>query len=522
MSRSFENNRRSVLARGTGRRAHTRAPRASASWLLLATVLVHCSAMPLSSARADSRPGARTPEAELADRIRESLRTAALGERVGISVVDLRGGRPLYTHNPDLPLRPASNVKLLTAAACLLGLGAEFRIPTAIYGELAGGAVSTGLYLKGYGDPTLSRQDLYGLAVQLAARGVKRVNELVIDGSHFDAQTLPPGFQEQPHEFSAFRAAVAALSVDENAYTLEVSPGPRAGSSARVTVTPAGHFSLTNHVSTSARGKMRVVMDQKQQGDKLAISVSGSIPAKMATVGYRRRVEAPLAYAAAVMVEALRAVGIQVPSQFRVAAVPAGKPLLVVRQSPPLSQMLSMVGKYSDNFVAEMLLKVLAAERRGPPAHSSDGAMAALETLGRLGLPAAQLRMVNGSGLFGDNSIAANHFTQVLAGMYADPAVRTEFVAQLAVGGVDGTLSQRLTTLPSARIVRAKTGTLDDVISLSGYVLGRTPERTIAFSILVNGARGRQSVARTFADETVRHIANYLWLGQTPPSREGE
>jgi D-alanyl-D-alanine carboxypeptidase/D-alanyl-D-alanine-endopeptidase (penicillin-binding protein 4) len=212
------------------------------------------------------------------------------------------------------------------------------------------------------------------------------------------------------------------------------------------------------------------------------------------------------------MVEALRAAHIEVPTQVRLATMPPGKPLLVTHQSPPLAQMLTAVGKYSDNFVAEMLLKVLGAERGGgPPARTQQGATAALLALEKLGIPSADIRMVNGSGLFGDNRIAATHFTHLLAKLHANPAVAPEFIAQLAVGGVDGTLTQRMTALPHARIVRAKTGTLDDVIALSGYVLGRTPDQAVAFSILLNGVRGKQAVARALADAIVAQIAGFLW-----------
>jgi serine-type D-Ala-D-Ala carboxypeptidase/endopeptidase (penicillin-binding protein 4) len=450
-------------------------------------------------------------EAEFIAHVQGSIRRAALGDRIGIAIVDLPSGRKLVAHNANLSLKPASNMKLVTAAACLLELGGEFRIPTALYGELKGGSITGGLYLKGYGDPTLQSQDLFALASQLASRGVKRVDELVIDGSRFDERILPPGFEEQPREFSAFRAAVAAVSVDENAYTLMVAPGSASGASAIVSAKPADHFIVQSSVTTSARGALQVVLDQKQRGDKLAVALSGSLPAGTLPVAYRRRVESPLHYAGAVMVEALRAAHIEVPTSARLAAMPPGKPLLVSHQSPPLAQMLAAVGKYSDNFVAEMLLKVLGAERAGPPAHSQQGADIALGALAKLGIPTADVRMVNGSGLFGDSRIAPAQFAELLARLHASPAVAPEFIAQLAVAGVDGTLTQRLTGLASARVVRAKTGTLDDVIALSGYVLGRTPDRALAFSILLNGVRGKQAAARDLADDVVRQSVDFLW-----------
>ena len=103
--------------------------------------------------------------------------------------------------------------------------------------------------------------------------------------------------------------------------------------------------------------------------------------------------------------------------------------------------------------------------------------------------------------------------------MYGAPAVHAEYVAQLAVGGVDGTLQKRLTQLPSPRVVRAKTGTLDDVIALSGYVLGRTPERVLAFSVIANAVHGKQNAARALADQIASDAAQHLWLAKYAAQR---
>ncbi len=116
--------------------------------------------------------------------------------------------------------------------------------------------------------------------------------------------------------------------------------------------------------------------------------------------------------------------------------------------------------------------------------------------------------MVNGSGLFDGNQVAPQHVTQTLVAAYRDPAIRAEYVAHLAVGGSDGTLRSRLEDLPRARMVRAKTGTLRDVIALSGYVLGEA-DRSVAFSFLANGIAGKQGKAKKLADDIVRALANY-------------
>jgi D-alanyl-D-alanine carboxypeptidase/D-alanyl-D-alanine-endopeptidase (penicillin-binding protein 4) len=107
--------------------------------------------------------------------------------------------------------------------------------------------------------------------------------------------------------------------------------------------------------------------------------------------------------------------------------------------------------------------------------------------------------------------MSATQLTQLLSAMYADMSVRPEYLAHLAIGGLDGTLANRFGTLAVARTVRAKTGTLNDTIALSGYVLGPAPERAVAFSFLANGVSGKHHAARTLADQIASSIAHYLW-----------
>ena len=132
------------------------------------------------------------------------------------------------------------------------------------------------------------------------------------------------------------------------------------------------------------------------------------------------------------------------------------------------------------------------------------------DVLERAGVERGAATIVNGSGLFEGNAIAPRHLVKLLGYVYQQPAVRHEYLAQLAVGGRDGTLRRRLRDLPEEGIVRAKTGTLNDVIALSGYVLGRN-DRVVRFSFLANGVRGRQGLARRLADDIVREVADDLW-----------
>jgi len=446
--------------------------------------------------------------AALSSQLASLVSAASLGDRVSVAVVDARDGSLIFGHQPDLALNPASNMKLVTAAAALATLGTNFRMHTGLYGHVEGDAVTGGLVLRGFGDPSLRQADLVELARDLADHGVRTVDRVIVDGTYFDGQYLPPAFDQQPGEVAAFRATTAAVSVDANAYTLRVLPGASAGAPARVRLDGAGYFDLDNQLTTSGDGSSSVLADQRAAGERLHLGLRGTVPLGITGASYRRRIESPLPWVGHVMVDALSAAGIRVAGGVSVATSSPTGALLADHASAPLSQLILPMGKQSDNFTAEMVFRVLGAERRRPG--SAATSVDVVESfLANAGIAEGRVTVVNGSGLFQGNQIAAGDLAHLLAWVYQNPAIREEYVASLAIGGVDGTLENRLRDLPAPRIVRAKTGTLDNAIALSGYVLARAPGDAIAFSVLVNG--GGHGAARGLCDDVARAIAEDLW-----------
>ncbi|MEM1417236.1 MAG: D-alanyl-D-alanine carboxypeptidase, partial [Myxococcota bacterium] len=208
---------------------------------------------------------ARAQPAALAARLTETVREADLGERVGIAVADLGSGEEVFALRGDLALNPASNQKLVTAAAALLELGPGFTIPTGLHGRIEEGAVAN-LVLRGYGDPSLRTSDLVELAEALEDRGVRRVDAVWVDASYFDDAILPPAFEQQPGEMAAFRAAVGAVAVERASYVLRVVPAG-VGESPRVRFAAPGYFELDNGMTTSEGGSANVIASQSALPD---------------------------------------------------------------------------------------------------------------------------------------------------------------------------------------------------------------------------------------------------------------
>jgi D-alanyl-D-alanine carboxypeptidase/D-alanyl-D-alanine-endopeptidase (penicillin-binding protein 4) len=468
---------------------------------------VRATALVLSLLAASSSAAQPAVPAALPARIEALVSEAKLPPQLSLSVVDLETGRDVVAINAQTPRNPASNLKLLTAAAALLVLGPDFRMQTGLYGYVRQERTEA-LCLKGHADPTLSRAQLVELAQRLRDRGVREVDQLTIDGSYLDGEILPPAFEQQPNETAPFRAAVGAVSVNANAYTLRVGPGVGLGAPARVSVDGAGYFKIDNRVTTTNAAVPNVAIEERDLGDSVSLTLTGNVPLTGATLALPRRVASPLHFAGHIFLDVLTMAGIRAPNKVAIGTCRPDAGLLARLESEPVAEMISKLGKNSDNFVAEMLVKIMAAERTRKPGSTSAGIGVVQDALRRLHLPVANnVHMINGSGLFQGNLVTTELFSQTLVAMWNDPSLHPEYVAHLAVGGADGTLARRFSQLTPARIVRAKTGTLNDVIALSGYVLGPKPGRAYAFSFLANGIKGKQGTARALVDKVVETLA---------------
>jgi D-alanyl-D-alanine carboxypeptidase/D-alanyl-D-alanine-endopeptidase (penicillin-binding protein 4) len=459
----------------------------------------------------DPTPAQPKTKEQLASRFAELIQKSGLGGNMGAVVVDAWSGARLYTLAPETPRNPASNMKLVTAATALVELGPEHRLRTTLAGAIGPDGRVPALVLRGEGDPSLAFEDMLAMAQRLVDYGVREVDEIVVDGSYFDGQILPPAYEQQPKEIAAFRAAVGAVSVDRNAYELRVAPGPAVNAPANVILRCPDHFALESAIKTSAAGAPSVIAEQKPRGEELGLRLTGVMPLGVRGAGYERRVESPLHYAGHCMKSALRSLRIAGELRVRIGTAAAPAPVLLTHESAPLSSLLQRVGKNSDNFYAEMLLKVIGAESGKQPGSSVAGIARTQNLLKSAGVPAGAAAMVNGSGLFKGGAVTPDALARLLVHMVNDPALRPEYLSQLAVAGVDGTLSGRLSDLKRTRVVRAKTGTLDDVVALSGYVFGPGESRALAFSFLVNGCAGKQSLARALVDDLVRAMVAHLW-----------
>ncbi len=432
--------------------------------------------------------------------------------QVGVSVLDLESGEVLYQHNDTVPLNPASNVKLVTTAAALGILGPAHRYSTGVYrkdGALTGTTVKGDVYLRGSGDPALVSGNLLELAGRLRALGIKRITGgVVVDATAFDRDELPPGF-DQKNELASYRAPSGATVVNFNTFVVHARPGPTVGSPIFAGVDPpVAGIDLSIDATTAAGRKRKLLADYEVTDDGISIGLRGTLGVDSSAGQYRYPVADPSAYAGAVLVSVLKHSGIKVGrTRVKLGTVPKDARLLASHQSAPLGVLIRAVNKFSNNFMAEQILKTIDAD---PGPATFRGALDRVrQHLADQGIPTEGLSLGNGSGLYDTNRISPAQFTALLAAIYRDVRIRPDYMASLAIMGIDGTTRSRLRDSSRRGWVRVKTGTLDGVSALSGYA-GAPGRRPIAFSIVVNGIRRSEtSQARAVQNAIAERLALY-------------
>lgn len=503
--------------------------------------------------------------------------------------VFLDGRAPVAVHDADRALKPASNQKILTAVAGIHALGIEHVYETTVSATapLVGGSIDGDLVVRGSGDPNISGRFYDGDPTAIFrswARGLKdaglvRVTgDVVADDRFFDDVRMPPSWDIR-QENSWYSAQVSALNLNDNCLDFTVTPGPRVGAPAVARWVPrSGYTKISGEVKTVSEGDTAVGLYRKHRTNE--IRLAGKIPKTAGAVWEGHvTVDDPALFLVTVLVEVLREEGIAVAgAPRRVArgglgadggpgpdgggvpdggpgsgggggpdggagagpearsAPPAGPdaaPHLLVRHRSTLRRDLPIILKNSQNLHAESLLKAAGVKVAGEGSVAG-GERAILAYLRSKGIDRGKLVVRDGSGLSHENLVTAGLLARVLREVRDEPYFE-EFLGSLPAAGVDGKLRSRFRTRPHLRgRVLAKTGYIDGVWCLSGYVVagdpapggavlgggapggeapgGSAPGRKVGcFSVLVNANDQRTGTSGTKAKELQEAVAEAVY-----------
>jgi D-alanyl-D-alanine carboxypeptidase/D-alanyl-D-alanine-endopeptidase (penicillin-binding protein 4) len=429
-------------------------------------------------------------------------------EALAVLVVDAQGGArtaPRLAHRAQVPVNPASVMKLVTTYAALEQLGPAYVWNTPVYlqGTVQDGSLRGNVYIQGQGDPKLVMERLWLLMRRLQGQGIQViVGDIVLDRTAFDLPEQDPArFDGEP--LRPYNAAPDALLLNFKSSVMTFVPDAAAGLARIQYDPPLAGVQRQATVALAApgtecgdwRGALRAELS-----DPAKVGFQGVYPAACGERVWPVAAADPRGFAARAVEGMWRELGGKLTGTVRDGKVPAGlKPAFVVT-SPALAEVVRDVNKYSNNVMAQQVLLTLALQKSGVATY--DGAREALRQWwqGRLGdveLP----QVDNGAGLSRDARLTAQALARMLQVAWASPSM-PELLASLPISGVDGTLRRSQSRAGTAHL---KTGSLRDVMAIAGYVHAASGRRYVLVAVVNHASAGAaRPVLDSLIDWTAR------------------
>ncbi len=445
----------------------------------------------------------------LAAKINHALKARCVGKgATAVRVIDARSGDVLYDTNGAKALIPASVMKLVTTASALDHLGPAYRFETDFLhsGVMEGGVISGDLFIRGKGDPKLTPEELWVIAEELARRHITKIEgDIVVDDTFFDQLSVPPSWTKALSQ-NAYDAKIGALSVNFNTVAFHIYPGEKKGDPLIVGMTPHNnHIQVINKTKTILRGISRVHVRKGRGENGQVFTVTGALKPRSKKRVIYRNVDTPWLFAGQVIATFLKNEGIAIGGKITRGKTPEEAKLLYTHESPPLSMILRDLNRYSNNFIAEQIVKTISAELEGAPGSHKSGLELSKKFLDDAGVNTDGIRLACGSGRSHKNRLTARSITDLLKVTAGRFDIGPDFVASLGIMGVDGSVRKRLAKSPAKANARAKTGTLKGVSALAGYVAGKD-EKLYAYAILQNQNKCYYKQADEIEDKIVTAI----------------
>ncbi len=454
--------------------------------------------------------------ADMPDAVRQALKQAGIPETaVGIYVKEVSGKQPVIAVNSDTALNPASVMKLVTTYAGLELLGPAYSWRTEIYalGKVEDGVLRGDLAIKGYGDPNLNLENFWLLVRQIRQAGLKEITgDLLVDNSYYNVTVGDPGAFDGDR-YKTYNIFPEALLVNYRTSALHLMPQAE-NNTVRIVADPASELlDLQNNLKLT-RGncgdwsnQLRVEV-RERQGDngRTTVILSGNYAMQCGQNTYHLSLHENPAY----IHDLFKKLWIQQGGSFsgavRNGVVPKGIAPLKVYHSPPLAQIIRGINKFSNNVAARQLYLALgdttipSNDHTSVSLEQSDQAIRRWLLAKRLNLP--ELILENGSGLSRKERISASQMGELLVAAFHSQ-VMPEFISSLPIAGVDGTMKNRFRGTLVAGRAHMKTGTLNEVAAIAGYLLDHKDRRNVVV-FFVNHPQAAN--ARSAMDALIRWV----------------
>lgn len=414
----------------------------------------------------------------------------------GAEVIDINASRKFI---------PASVTKLFTALSVLEHIppGTKFTTRLVSSSNIEKGQLKGDLYLVGNGDSGFVSETMWYLVNAFKRENIQMVEgDLVVDDTFFDSQRFDES-REDHRVDRAYDAPVGAMSFNWNAVNVFLRPGKKNGDKGEVFVDPInGYIEVKNNLQTGKKTDYSVSRKKSAEG-KEVIVVEGQIALGSKEIPVYKGIVDPVAWSGENLKQFLQDRGISLKGRVRSGKAPVNAKVLAEAPSKPIEQLLADMNKFSNNFVAEMLTKQLAAFN-GVQGSLPAGLEIIRESVRKSGVAPDSFEIINPSGLTRENKFTPRSLSQVLERVRKDFRLFPEFVSSLPIAGVDGTLKNRMKENRATRWVRAKTGLLTGVTSLAGFI-GLEDGDVMVFSFIYNGPKDGGEV-RSFYDRLISEV----------------
>lgn len=407
----------------------------------------------------------------------------------GVAIASTRTGEILYEYNAHRLFRPASNIKLFTTAAALSILGPDYELKTEVYfaQETESKAVPS-IVLKGYGDPLLTEIHLDSLVRLIVSTGIREIKDIIGDVSFFDDVSWGRGWMwdDEPKPGAAH---ISAIGLNRNLVEIKVSPAIQTNKAPIISLDPPTKaLKVINTAITTTDTTvplLTITRDWRNRDNTLLIS--GRIAPNQSPQTGRVNLWRPEEFVLQFLREKLESAGITMQGIIRFDTLPGNG--LIGSISHRLDSVATIINKDSYNLGSENLLKVLAAQRFGSPGTAEGGISIVKRYLDGIGIDTTQIMLADGSGVSRYNLASPAAVVRLLSVVKNDPKLSWTFQRSLPIGGIDGTLRNRMTASIVRGLVRAKTGTHADGSTLSGFLTTASGDELI-FSIMINHFTG--------------------------------
>lgn len=428
------------------------------------------------------------------------LRGSAIPQsQVGLVVYELnKDGQPMvYSHNEGQDFIPASVTKIATGTTVLARLGPSFKFQTTLWssGKVIDGVLKGDLILLGGGDPGFVSESMWFLVNEFVRTGIRKIEgDIVVDDSQFDFIRMDAS-RDPERVDRAYDAPVGAMSFNWNSINIFVRP-TGIGTPPAVILDPIDNgFKVDNRAKTKTNGGNH--LEISRVGNR--ILVAGTIGLDQPEVTAFKNIDDPVEWSGHNLQFFLKQRGITVTGSVVSGRKPESAKFLAKAESKPVSFHVADMLKFSNNYVAEMLTKNLAAQNGTTPATLEQGMKLIRSSLQEIGIKESRFTLLNPSGLSRKNRIKPVDLAKILLYAQKNFPWFAEFLSALPLSGLDGTLKKRMKDGSAQGWVRAKTGNLAGVAALAGYA-GRKDGTVRAFAFIFNGKNDLCESARHLFD----------------------